>query len=386
MTTPFEVRIQTLPDRVTLAEWWEELESRADLSFFTSWSWITAWLDLLPDGGSAARLLIAEQGGRRMGMGILVEGRAKLLKTFKIRAWRLHTVGILEIDDLSMEYNDFLMDRSVAPVVRRAMLNWLVTKAPEGVIEIRGANAEIRALAETPAEGMIARRVPLTSYLVALKDARAGHGYLAMISSNVRAQIRRSLKAYSAAGDISVETAMDAQQALEWLDRLRAMHDQRWRSRGIRSGFAHDETAKRFHDSLIRQAFPRGEIQMLRIRVGDADLGYLYNYVFRGVVSYYQSGLNFDLIEKHGRPGLVCHALVIEHNIRLGHDWYDLLAGDYRYKASLATNLVPMAHCVFNRNTPLVRLDDSVRRLVNARQQRKVSEPRSTAADETAEA
>lgn len=386
MTNAVKILLRPLPDRATLAAWWEELESRADLSYFTSWSWINPWLDMLPDGGAAARLIVAELNGRRVGLGIVVEGSAKLLKTFRIRAWRLHTAGIWEIDDLSMEYNEFLMDRALADVVRVAMLQWLVWQAPKGIVEIRGSSAEIRNLAENPPAGIVARRDPRTSYLISLKQARVGDGYLSLISSNVRAQIRRSLKAYAAAGPIRVDEATDTEQALEWLGRLRAMHDQRWSARGIRSGFAHDEIARRFHDTLIRRAFPRGEIQMLRISVGNADLGYLYNYIFRGVVSYYQSGLNFDLIDKHSRPGLVCHTLAIEHNIKLGHDWYDLLAGDYRYKASLATDLAPMAHCVFTRETPLVRLDAYARRVIDARQQRKSTMTKSTAADETAEA
>lgn len=369
MQSSLQISLQSMPDRQTLALWWSELESRADLSFFTSWSWIGAWLDLLSDV-AAARLLVAEQGGQRVGMGIVVEGSARLLKTIGIRAWRLHTTGIFEIDDLSMEYNDFLMDRSVADETRIAMLNWLVWQAPKGIVEIRGSSASIRKLAESPSPRMVARRVPLTSYLVSLSEARARQGYLPLISSNVRSQIRRSLKAYSAAGEIRVEAATDLSQALEYLARLRAMHDRRWRERGVRSGFAHDGVAKRFHDALIRHAFPRGEVQMLRITVGDSDLGYLYNFVFRGVISYYQSGLNYELIDnKHGRPGLVSHALAIEHNMKLGHSWYDLLAGDYRYKASLATKLEPMAHCVFTRETPLVRIDAYARRVVESRKQ-----------------
>lgn len=371
MTTAVHVSLQPLPDRQTLATWWHELESRADLSFFTSWNWISAWLDLLPDR-NAARAIVAEMDGRRVGLGVVVEGKARLLKTFRIRAWRLHTAGIFELDDLSIEYNDFLMDRAVADSVRTTMLNWLVWHAPKGIVEIRGSSAAIRDLAEGPSPKMVARRVPLTSYLISLDDARAREGgYLSMISANVRTQIRRSLKAYAAKGPVSVEEAADASQALEYLERLRAMHDRRWSERGVQSGFARDQLARRFHETLIRQGFPRGEIQMLRISVGEEALGYLYNFVFRGVISYYQSGLNFDLIEKYGRPGLVCHTLAIEHNMKLGHACYDLLAGDYRYKASLATRLEPMAHCVFTRETPLVRMDAYARRVADARQERR---------------
>jgi CelD/BcsL family acetyltransferase involved in cellulose biosynthesis len=385
MPTAVQVSLCPLPDRQTLATWWHELESKADLSFFTSWTWINAWLELLPDPG-AARAVIAMRGDERVGLGIVVESEARLLKAFKVRAWRLHTAGVFELDDLSIEYNDFLLDRRTADEVRVAMLDWLVLHAPKGVLEIQRASTHIRRLAEHAPPRMVTRHEPLTSYLVSLNDARDGDGgYLRLISSNVRAQIRRSLKAYAAKGSISVEAATSASHALEYLEELRAMHDRRWSGRGVESGFARDPMARQFHEVLIRHGFPRGEVQMLRIRVGEADLGYLYNFIYRGTISYYQSGLNFDLIEKHGRPGLVCHALAIEHNMKLGHAWYDLLAGDYRYKASLATHLEPQAHCVFSRETPLARIDAYARRIVNARRQRNSALATVEPADERAE-
>ena len=52
---------------------------------------------------------------------------------------------------------------------------------------------------------------------------------------------------------------------------------------------------------------------------------------------FYQSGLDYGLIEKHARPGLVAHVLAAQHNAALGHDVYDFMAGESRYKLTLAT-------------------------------------------------
>jgi CelD/BcsL family acetyltransferase involved in cellulose biosynthesis len=366
-----EVALFPLPDRETLAAWWRELDAEADCTFFTSWTWIGVWLHLLPDV-TAAQVVVAMRGDERVGLGIVVQSRTRLLKAFRVRAWRLHTAGVRELDDLAIEYNDFLAQRSDSGKIRLAMLQWLAHRAPKGVIEIRGASGPVRSLAEHPPAGLVARHQERTSHLVSLNAVRAADGgYLSLLGSNVRSQIRRSMKAYAARGPLRVDAATQPDQAFDYFDKLRALHSRRFSALGVESQFARD-AAREFHRRVIEEGLPRGEVQLLRLSAGDADIGYLYNFVHRGTVSYYQSGLDFDLLEKHGRPGLVGHAMAIEHNAALGHTWYDLLAGDYRYKASLATDQLPQAHCVFSRETPLALMDAYARRLVDARRKRKL--------------
>lgn len=370
MPNRLDISLMPLPQRSTLEAWWLDLEAASAGSFFISWTWIGSWLDVIP-ATAAVSLLVALHDGRRVGMGLVVDGAAHLFRRLRVRAWRLHTVGVEDIDDLAIEYNDFLVERSRSDEVRFAMTQWLLGHTAAQQLEVRGASAPWRALAEAPPAKLLARMDPLTSYLVSLAKVRqAPQGYLSLLGSNLRSQIRRSLKAYQALGPVVVEPARDLDTALSFLGRLRDMHRRSWQDKGVHSGFAADAVAQRFHEQLIRRAFPRHEVQLLRVRAGEADIGYLYNFVYGGSVLYYQSGLDYDLVEKHGRPGLVCHALAIEHNAQLGHAWYDLLAGDYRYKASLATDQQLMAHCVFMRNTVLNRLELRVRRYVQARRQR----------------
>ena len=70
----------------------------------------------------------------------------------------------------------------------------------------------------------------------------------------------------------------------------------------------------------------RRRVDLLRVRAGDTTVGCLYNFVSRGDVSFYQSGLAYETDGKL-KPGLVCHALAIDHAARAGHRWYDFLAG-----------------------------------------------------------
>ena len=60
---------------------------------------------------------------------------------------------------------------------------------------------------------------------------------------------------------------------------------------------------------------------------GDRVAGYLYNFVHRGWVAAYQSGFDFGDDADRLRPGLVSHALAIEHYRRAGVRVYDFLGG-----------------------------------------------------------
>jgi CelD/BcsL family acetyltransferase involved in cellulose biosynthesis len=93
----------------------------------------------------------------------------------------------------------------------------------------------------------------------------------------------------------------------------------------------------RFHEQLIRNRFEYHEIQLLRIKSGGNTLGCLYNFVYKDNVSFYQSGMNYDL-DKRLKPGLVAHAEAIRHNAAAGRQTYDFLGGGSRYKMSLATH------------------------------------------------
>jgi CelD/BcsL family acetyltransferase involved in cellulose biosynthesis len=81
---------------------------------------------------------------------------------------------------------------------------------------------------------------------------------------------------------------------------------------------------------------PAGEVDLLRITAGSSTVGYLYNFIHRGRVYAYQSGFDYAGAGAHEKPGLTCHRLAIEHYLSEGMDSYDFLAGEDRYKASLA--------------------------------------------------
>jgi CelD/BcsL family acetyltransferase involved in cellulose biosynthesis len=103
-----------------------------------------------------------------------------------------------------------------------------------------------------------------------------------------------------------------------------------------------------FHRTLIRQAFAKGSIQLLRVAAGEETIGILYNFVKNGKIYFFQSGFRYGS-DKHLKPGLVTHALAINHYLNAGFNDYDFLAGDAQYKRSLAKDCRQMAWVVFQR-------------------------------------
>lgn len=364
-----------MPDRPCLQTWWRELESRADLTFFTSWSWIGQWLDILPDALDR-QLLVARQGERIVGLGIVVKGQAHLMRTMPVRCWRLHATGIRDIDDLTIEYNGFLVDSSCTHDIEQHMLDFLLQHTGVKRVEVAMATARFAKLAQPAPKNFLVRSDFKQSYMVDLEHVRASGGeFLSTLSANTRSQIKRSMAAYRELGELRIDAAQSAEQAAAFFHELKALHAQIWIERGKHSRFATSPLAQRFHTTLIADAFDKGEVQLLRVTAGASVLGYLYNFVYRGRVIFYQSGFNYGLLDKHDRPGMVCHTLAVQYQLQAGHALYDLAAGDYRYKASLAKQHEMQGSHVFQQGGLLPRLDASMRKVLGRVRKWRTSTP-----------
>jgi CelD/BcsL family acetyltransferase involved in cellulose biosynthesis len=319
---------------------WLALESRSEASFFTAWSWIGVWLDTLPPTVQP-RLLQARRGGQIVGLALVVDGppRQRFGLRFCSTAF-LHATGRPELDILTVEHNDFLLDRDHAPAARAAMLgHWLAQL--RGVTEVTlpglAGGGWPADTAQTSGRKVTREDWVRRSYAVDLPAVReAGGDFLKLLSANTRAQIRRSMKEYGRLGALTLEAATTVAQGLDWLDRLAALHQAHWVAQGEPGAFS-NAFFTRFHRTLVERHLLEGGVQLLRVAVGEQDLAYLYSFVRGGRVYFYQSGLEYGLIEKHARPGLVAHVLAAQHNAAQGHRVYDFMAGESRYKVNLAT-------------------------------------------------
>ena len=157
-------------------------------------------------------------------------------------------------------------------------------------------------------------------------------------------------------------------EALQFFGQMRELHLARWTDLDKSTSLAADAVVD-FHRRLIRALLPSGGVDLLRVGNATQPVGFLYNFVSRGEVLFSQSGLAYETDGKL-KPGLVCHALAIDHAARAGHRWYDFLAGQSRYKQSLATDARALVWARIQKPRLRFALEDlarSVRNHVRAR-------------------
>jgi CelD/BcsL family acetyltransferase involved in cellulose biosynthesis len=137
------------------------------------------------------------------------------------------------------------------------------------------------------------------------------------------------------------------------------MHQSRWTNRGEEGAFAPGRRLE-FHRALIRHAYAKGSIHLLRVSAGGQTIGILYNFVQDGTIYFFQSGFNY-CGDRRLKPGLATHACAIQYCLDNGFSKYDFLVGDARYKRSLAKHSAPLAWVVFPRPTSKTIVIDSLR-------------------------
>ncbi|CAN5602692.1 hypothetical protein BH09PSE5_BH09PSE5_43540 [soil metagenome] len=367
-----EIAIGPMPPLLDLQMSWRALEARAEATFFVSWSWIGAWLSTLASL-EQLQLVRATSEGRTVGLCVVGRRARRWRAGLSMQTLLLNATGDAVLDKITTEYNDVLCEPALAPVVRgrvvEALLQlgngWEELQLP-GVMpsgdwavpqRLGGLVAEVR---EEPCHAidLLAVRGPEAD--IEPKQATLHDRYLALLSSNTRAQIRRSIKEYAKLGELRLIEATTVAEAHAFLDELRDLHQPYWIARGEPGAFGH-EYFGRFHRQLIADSFDRGEIQMLRLLAGDVLIGYLYNFVFDGRVMNYQSGFDYAPGGKHARPGLVMHSLAIALSTRRGAAIYDFMAGTNRTKESLATFQHSMQWFTLRRPTARYWIDMRLR-------------------------
>jgi CelD/BcsL family acetyltransferase involved in cellulose biosynthesis len=312
------IDLAPVPDLDALAASWQGLEARADVSFFQSWT----WTGCLATERFDDPVLLSAIGpdGAPLALGLFNRRRGRL--------W-LGESGRSDIDSVFIEHNGLVLDRA----------------APQGLVDgclrvlrrhrVVLSGADVRHLAAMRAlPGAVRRRATREAPCVDRTTLPSGP-YLASLSANTRYQIRRSDRSYAARGPLHIRRAASEAEAHAFLAALAVLHQRYWESRGRPGAFAVPAFA-RFHHALIARGWPAGEVDLLRITAGDAIIGFLYNFVHRGEVSAYQSGFDYAAAGPHEKPGLTCHRLAIELYRGEGMRRYDFLAGDDRYKTSLA--------------------------------------------------
>ena len=329
------ITLSKTSDQDAIGQRWVELEARADCSFFQSWAWVGC---LMRERFDAPLLLEARRDSAVVAMAMLNGHR----RWPGPRRLALNETGRPSLDAVFIEHNGVLLAESAD----ETLLECLKTVVETGqALTLSGVNGAHVQAAEDAGAILTTHRRRLAPYVDLAALRRAGSGYLGSLSANTRYQLRRSAKGYAARGPLQLVRADSEATAHSYLDALGKLHQTTWVGRGQSGAFANPHFV-RFHHRLIERAYADGSIDLLCLRAGDAVVGYLYNFRFRGNVSAYQSGFDYaaglDARQDHQKPGLTCHHLAIEHYLAVGLDKYDFLAGEDRYKTSLGNAAEPL--------------------------------------------
>jgi len=330
-----DVSVRLLEDVEAFLARWSALYQRAEnRSFYRSPRWMKAWLESV-GGETALHVIEASEGGKTLMMGVVGTGPRRPA-LFGLKEVRLHESGDPALDDIYVEYNDFLAAPEAGPQLRLKMLGALAETFGEAdAIVFRNARAPLAdAVREWAAlNGM--NCVSLSTQAVYVIDLRvlreAGGTFLESLSGSFKTKLRRAMGGYEKRGALTCRIATsDAEREAAW-DKLAALHQASWRARGKPGVFANEKLIA-FHQRLQREA-PEA-VHLIEVICGEETIGVLYNFVHDKHVLNYQSGFKPEDDNKL-TPGFVCHALACQHYLDEGFDAYDLLAGEADYKQRL---------------------------------------------------
>ncbi len=319
--------VRTAGDGLALGVVWQAIEAEAAASVFQSWLWLGCRFETR---FGAALVLTIEAAGRVLAIGLV--GRTR---RFGLAQYHVAETGVADEDGVFIEFNGPLVVAD-QPAVRDIWYHALFERVVgiTGRVRLSGIGDDDAAVvpqagAVFEAETRVAPRRDLAGLRARQADCLAG------VSANTRQQINRAWRHYEVHGAVAVTRAAGVAEALDWLAALADLHGATWRVRGRPGAFA-GAAFHRFHTALVARGAETGAVDVLRIAAGPRVIGYLYNFVWRGVVSAYQSGFAYEPARPQAKPGLVCHVAAMRYYQARGLDCYDFLAGADRYKTSLA--------------------------------------------------
>lgn len=343
-----------------LPAWWAPLfEASASDSVFLSPAWMATWIAIYGAGFTGSWVWWEVDG--QVVAGCLLVERVVRVKGVPFRSQFLNATGKAGTATPLAEFNDVLHlpghDDAVAADFAR-----LLRERSWGRLLLSGHEVDSvvgRALATVGGTQTEQRAEPAP--FVDLR-ALAGMPFESTLTGKSGTHLRRNRREYEAQlGEVGVRRAADLDEALVFFEQLRELHLARWTDLDKSTSLAADDVVS-FHRRMIRALFASGAVDLLRIGTAERPVGFLYNFVVRGKVSMFQSGFDYQPSGKRS-PGLLTHALAIEHYRRRGLREYDFLSGDAQYKRTLCNGVRQLMWTTVYRDRPWIRLLLAARRL-----------------------
>lgn len=345
----------------TLADAWQELAQARPIGHFVSAPWIETWLEVY--GRDLGTEIWTMRDAGRLTGAMLGTIKTERRGPVPIRCLYLQSAGEASGEGVRAEYNALLTSDDARDETLRAFARALIDSGADEVIA-EGFDEPAHAALAAALPGWLEDTMWSEDRWVDLAEVRSsGVEYRHhCLSKNTRGQANRTLNAFAKLGAVETEVAATVERALAIYDELVDLHQASWQARGGPGAFA-SERFRRFHAAYIQRTFASGGVQLIRVSAGEETIGALYNFVDRGRILFYQSGLSYRDDNRY-RPGIAAHVSAIERCLELGFDAYHFLAGDEhtpRYKTSLSNRSTRLAWATFRRPGLKTRAIDGLR-------------------------
>jgi len=297
-----------------------------ELHFFSSWPWLTAWIDSLSIDIPLKFAVHFDEDEKPICCYFICIQHEQVMPFISLNVAYINNTGIRELDELTAEYNTLWKNSSLPDIY------FLDKHTNVDRIEL----PYFQQALSTDRLNFLIKQRSLKSYWKRLQqDYKQDSIALQSLSKGVRKQLKQSIRVMSQSSDIKLQVAKTVDEALSIYEQLKSLHTISWKARNKKGCFG-SSYFDTFHKNFIRDNFDKSSIQLIKVYNSEGVIGCLYNFVHHREVLFYQSGLKYESDNKI-RPGLVSHFLAIKHNCELKNK-YNFLAGNSRYKKSLSDN------------------------------------------------
>jgi len=358
----------TVNDFSKLKQDWLALESKSAPLFFLSWTWIGNWLKLLPDNDNDndnLRLLSASHNNQLVALGIFIEHNITRNGCINSKQWLLHRTGNEELDQIWIENNNFLIQEKDQKTIEQAIWRYLTknqSQVDEFILNVAKA-ADVTTISSSINQYQLLSSNHERGYHIELSNYSSIDDYLISRSKNTRQQIRRSHKLLTAAGEVKFNVLTDPQAQLKLLNQTKKWHIAKWKNTETPSGFT-NHIFTDFHHTLIHTSHNNAHTLMSQLTLDDDILGCCY-YFQHGQTLYFYLSCIKPTNDNRIKRGLIMHFLMIEwlitHKRAISN--YDFLAGDARYKRSLANQTDSYTKRTFQKQKPLFAIESALKQL-----------------------
>lgn len=340
---------------------WRALENKVHPEFFLSWTWVSTWLESYEPNVSVLKVFKKDN---LIGLALVTSSKASRHTVMSFNSLQFQETGDSVKDQIWIEYNGILASSAVQSVVWELVLNSVPRLYPANDELVLGAiDKKCRDLLVRLDTSFGIHEIWRSyGYGVDLEKLRsANQAYLSSLSKNTRHQINRALRLYQNRGTLRLLKADSLEESLDYFKLMAPLHIKRWGNKAGESGFSNKYFVQ-FHENLIKKAYPENLIDLLKVDLDGVALAYLYCFKWLGKIYFYLIASKQESDNKL-KPGLVAHALAIEHYLQAGFSYYDFMGGNERYKGSLADENNQFFRIRFSKKNWKHTVESSLRRV-----------------------